>query len=308
MFNNLRGKIFNEVRERVSKYLLGNIGDVVDLGDELVCYVDKKKCDIWGYDYHINCVGIDKDNCSLADKYKLNKPVCYVIRNINFGKGQVTIYGDNCKIFIDSCKFNDGLLIRQNGRCEIRNSFIKCSDILSIKASSLKLENTNISNNFSFFNNDKTDLILKTNRDIEFVNSKLFKNGRNIDVFISTGSLVLNKSSISVDKLKCNCSKMIGDGSGKLEASSNIDINNKDISKSLCLESPTIIYNGQEITMNNDKTILREEMMPIRFKRLEFISVLSSIRDKCKEINDQEIRDYSKKLEKKSLNLILKKK
>ena len=34
MFNNLRGKIFNEVRERVSKYLLGNIGDVVDLGDE----------------------------------------------------------------------------------------------------------------------------------------------------------------------------------------------------------------------------------------------------------------------------------
>lgn len=60
--------------------------------------------------------------------------------------------------------------------------------------------------------------------------------------------------------------------------------------------------------MNNDKTILREGMMPIRFKRLELISVLSSIRDKCKEINDQEIRDYSKKLEKKSLNLILKKK
>ena len=49
-------------------------------------------------------------------------------------------------------------------------------------------------------------------------------------------------------------------------------------------------------------------MMPIRFKRLELISVLSSIRDKCKEINNQEIRDYSKKLEKKSLNLILKKK
>ena len=307
MFNNLRGKIFNEVRERVSKYLLGNIGDVVDLGDELVCYFDKKKCDIWGYDYHINCVGIDKDNCSLADKYKLNKPVCYVIRNINFGKGQVTIYGDNCKIFIDSCKFNDGFFIRQNGRCEIRNSFIKCSDILSIKASSLKLENTNISNNFSFFNNDKTDLSLKTNRDIEFVNSKLLKNGRNIDVFISTGSLVLNKSSISVDKLKCNCSKMIGDDSSRLEACSKIDINNKDISKSLALKSPIIIYNGREVTINNDKTILREEMIPIRFKRLELISVLTDIRDKCKKINEQEVMKYSKELEKNSLKLILKK-
>ena len=181
MFNNIRNKIYNEIRERTSRYLLGNIGDVVDLGDELVCYVDKKKCDNWGYDYHINCVGINENNYSLANKYKLNKPVCYVIRNIDFGKGQVTIYGDNCKIIIDSCKFNDGLLIRQNGKCILKNSFIKCSDILSINASSLKLENTNISNNFSFFNNDKTDLSLKTNRDIEFVNSKLLKNGRNIE-------------------------------------------------------------------------------------------------------------------------------
>lgn len=307
MFKNLRGKIYNKVRESVSRHLFGNIGDVVDLGDELVCYIDKKKCDTWGYDYHINCVGINENNSSLADKYKLNKPVCYVIRNTDFGKGQVSIYGDNCKIFIDSCKFNDGLLIKQNGKCEIKNSFIKCSDILSIKTSSLKLENTNISNNFSFFNNDKTDLILKTNRDIEIVNSKFFKNGRDIEMFISTGNLILNKSSISVDKLKCNCSRMIGDDSSKLEASSNIDINNKDISKSLCLESPTIIYNGQEVTMNNDKTILREEMMPIRFKRLELISVLASIRDKCKEINKQEVMKYSKELDKKSLKLVLKK-
>ena len=59
MFNNIRNKIYNEIRERTSRYLLGNIGDVVDLGDELVCYVDKKKCDNWGYDYHINCVGIN---------------------------------------------------------------------------------------------------------------------------------------------------------------------------------------------------------------------------------------------------------
>lgn len=308
MFNKLRSKIINEVRERVSRRLLGNIGDVVDLGDELVCYVDKKKCDTWGYDYHINCVGINENNCRLADKYKLNKPVCYVIRNIDFDKGQVTIYGDNCKIFIDSCKFNDGLLIRQNGSIEIKNSFIKCSDILSIKTSSLKLENTNISNNFSFFNDDKIDMSLKTNRNIEIINSKFFKSGRNIDMFISTGNLILNNSSISVDRLKCNCSKMIGDGNSKLEASSKIDINNKDISKSLCLKSPIIIYNGDAITMDNDKTIIREKMLPIRFKRLELISVLSSIRDKCKGINEQEVRKYSKELDKKSLKLILKKK
>ena len=48
-------------------------------------------------------------------------------------------------------------------------------------------------------------------------------------------------------------------------------------------------------------------MIPIRFKRLELISVLTDIRDKCKKINEQEVMKYSKELEKKSLKLILKK-
>lgn len=126
-------------------------------------------------------------------------------------------------------------------------------------------------------------------------------------MFISTGILNLNNSSIYVDNLKCNCSKMIGDDSSRLEACSKIDINNKEISKSLALKSPIIIYNGREVTINNDKTILREEMLPIRFKRLELISVLTDIRDKCKKINEQEVMKYSKELEKKSLKLILKK-
>ena len=313
--DNENGIIYNIAREYVKRKLTNNLGKVVEEEDRLVCYVNKNKCEKSIFTYTIACFGIDSKNSKLADTYKLNKPIYYVLDGIDFDKRKVDIYGyDECHVIIKNCKFNYGIFVSINGECLLECSYIRPIHRLSIGANDLTIKNIDIQNELKYTGgldigigadnqlyiidsnlgrlNEKTNVSIMSGSVLVFVDSKI--DGDNVEC-MADNVLLMNSSRFLGNDVKSHAKNLIVHGDSLINAKKEINIEASSLYP-IRVISPFITFNDKSIDSNNELLELKEVIDPLSLKRLDLIQLLKNIRDSVEKNNLNEINKLKNEL------------
>lgn len=107
----MKNKIYEMLRKYVAKRATHNLGDIVITDDEVICYVDEKKLKktmkdrslLNRYRIMLHCIKRDEE---IYKTYHLDKPVHYIIRNVDFDK-EINIMASmkDCHVTFENCSF-----------------------------------------------------------------------------------------------------------------------------------------------------------------------------------------------------------
>lgn len=299
-------KLFNLNRTLIKKRITNNLGKVVEDDEKITCYVKQNKCKKEKYNYTIACFGITKKNQNIAEKYHLNKPICYVIDGISLDKDSVNIFGYNdCEVIIRNCTFDMGLHISINGKCTLENTFIRELHSLSINANELLLKNMDIRNHLKFAG-AKLQIMLRANDKIEINNSYIGKIEENTKVLITAPKQIeIYNSKISGDVVECQSDKIISGNKSSIEATEKVNLKTNEFYQ-INITSPSINYNGNTIDTANKSVILKRTKDGLKIKRFELINLLKKMKKQCEEINGQKVYEYRDRLSKDHISRVLK--
>ncbi len=291
-------------RNRAKIYLTGNLGPVIEEEKKLICYVKKNKIKKGKSDCIIPCHGIEKTNKELAEEYKLNKPIEYIIENLEFEK-LVFIFGyNNCSVNIKNCTFNNGLLLNVKGKCTLDDTFIKSFEILQLYAKEMAIKNINISNSMSFACVSLC-INIETDNKLDIFNSNIGRENQKTAVFLSSfNGINLAHTKIAGNKIECKSKSIISDIHSSLTASDNVKITTDDINQ-VNIISPNIIYNNKDFSSINNT--LEKVSNPLIIKRLELINLLKKLKNKCEKINIEKLEEYEIALNNESISKVLRK-
>ena len=299
-------KNFKIIRNYVAQYITGNLGKIVENEEKITCYIKKNRCKKEKYNYTIACFGITKKNQELAEKYNLNKPICYVIDGIEFDKDEVNIFGyDNCEVIIRNCTFDMGLHIRIHGKCTLDNTFIREFHKLLINANELLIKNMDIRNHLVLAG-IKLHIILGASEKLEINNSYIGKTKEKTKVsIIAPKQIEIYNSKISGDVVECESDKIISGKKSTIEATEKVNLRINEYYQ-INITSPNIDYNGNNIDTENKSVILKKTKDPLKIKRFELIELLKRIKTQCEEINQKKLYEHSDNLSKEPISRVLK--
>lgn len=305
--NIISKKFFNIIRNRVAIYLTGNLGKVVEDEEKITCYIKKNRCKKEKYNYTIACFGITKKNQELAEKYHLNKPICYIIDGIAFEDDKVNIFGYNdCEVIIRNCTFDMGLHIHVQGKCTLEKTFIREFHTLSISANELLIRNMDIRNQL-ILAGVKLHIMLGANEKLEINNSYIGKTKEKTKVSISAPKQIeIYNSKISGDVIECESDKIISGKKSTIEATEKVNLRMNEYYQ-INITSPSIDYNGNTIDTENKPVTLKRTKDGLKVKRFELINLLKKIKNQCEENNQQKIDEYRESLSKEHISRVLKK-
>ena len=302
-------KLSNFVRNLIIIDITGNLGKIVEDEDKITCYVKKSKCKKERYRYNITCNGISKKNKELAKKYNINKPICYVLDDIEFKKNGIYIFGyNNCEIIIKNCTFdlNLNLDINVNGKCTIENNIIKPYMMLSIGANELIIKDMDISNPLKLASVD-LNIILGADNKLEINNSFIGKIKERTDVSLYCPKQIeIYNSKISGEVVECKSQKLISGKKSTIEGNKKVGLNTDDFYH-INITSPIINYNGTIIDNENKPITLKTTKDELKIKRFELIKLLKEIKIECDKSNKDKIEEYSDYLNKEEIIKVLKK-
>lgn len=302
--NKLKKIVYTFARNHAKNYITGNLGKVVEDDEKITCYVRRNK--VKKKNYTIACFGIGKKQKEIAEAYKLNKPICYVIDGLELKKHNVYIFGyNNCEVVIKNCNFGFDVYICVNGKCTLDNTHITTYSFLSIGANELIIKNMNsdqirvISSkgNIGFSANDRLDI---TDSNIGK------KKEKNRFSFSATNELNIVNSKIIGDEIICKSDKIKTDKNSSLTAGKMIDLKTEDFD-SINISSPTIVLNGNEIPNEKDSIVFRKITDSLTLKRLELVQLLKKIKNKCELVSSEKVEAYKSELSDKPISKVLKK-
>lgn len=290
----IKQKLHEIGRYYLKKSLTGNLGKVVEEQDRLVCYVKKSKCKKENLSYTIACRGLRAANRTLAKQYNLDKPICYIIDDLEFKGNIVYIFGyDNCEVVIRNCHFDFNLNIHVNGKCTLENSFIQALSYLSIGADELIIKNMDIKNLRHVKSNLK--IYLGTDEKLEIVDSYIGRKGEYTTVSIfSDKELSFDNAKIAGDNVEIEA-KSIESSNTLISAKKEVKLKIDEFEK-LDITSPTIVYNGDTFSHNGKRILLEKVVDPVITKRLELIKTLKNIKNECEGTINSKIEQYESSL------------
>lgn len=305
--NLISKKLSNIIRNYIARYLTGHLGKVVEDEEKIICYVKKNRCKKEKYNYTIACFGIIKKDQELAEKYNLNKPICYVIDGIAFDKSKVNIFGYNdCEVIVKNCTFDMGLHIRINGKCTLENTFIREFHTLSIGATELLIKNMDIRNQV-ILAGLKLHIVLGADEKLEINNSYIGKTKEKTKVsIIAPKQIEIYNSKISGDIVECESDKIISGKKSVIEATEKVNLQTNEFYQ-INITSPSIDYNGNNIDTENKSIILKSTKDVKKITRFELINLLKKIKNQCEETNGQKVDEYRESLFKEPISRVLKK-
>lgn len=305
--NTFKKKLYNICRNYLKRYFTGNLGKVIEEEDRLVCYVKKRKCKKDKYSYTIPCFGITEQNQKLAKKFKLNKPICYIIDGIKIEKKRVYIFGYNdCEIIVKNCKFNWGANISVSGKCTLESTFIREFHLLSIMANEMIVKNMNLNHEMKLAGSS-LKIKIGANRKLSLFDSNIGERFDTVKVdVISSNELNMTNSKIIGNEIKIKSPTIEVDEISSFIALKNVNIEIDDFKK-LNIDSPSTIFNGKDISEYGKILKLKKYDNPLKNKRLEFLEVLKKIRNDCNEINAEMAKKYKDSLNNQSVSRVLKK-
>ncbi len=298
--------IYDIKRNYVKNYLTDNLGEVVEDNEKITCYVKKWKVKKQHYHYNINCYGIGKDEerKKTAKQYKLDKPICYVIDNLEFKNDEVCIFGyDDCEVIIKNCNFGLNLWVHVNGTCTLDNTHIQTFSYLSISADNLIIKNmsrenikvTDYESKINFGGNNKIDVI----------DSNIGNKERDINVFFGANNeLNFVNSDIVGKAIKCESKRITMDEKSSLTATNEVVIKGKDF-KQMSINAPTKVLNGEKIQTKNEAVVIKNTTNPLSVKRLELVNLLKKIKEECDNLNSEKLSRIEKEIITKPIGKIL---
>ena len=304
MFKVIKKLGLNILKKDVIKTITNNLGKVVEEEDKIICYVKKKKCKEDKYHYTIPCFGnaYQYNYKELAQKLKLNKPICYIIENIDFDKS-VSIFGYNdCEIIIRNCNFEQGIYGHINSKCTIDNSYIKAFlDNTSISAKNLTIQNMTIKN--ELYSN--CQLKFSADEKLEIIDSNIGKLNEQTTIILESGNNInLVNAKIESDVIAVKAKAISANEKGNLIAD-KLNLNIEEFNN-LNIKSPLIVYNGQSIINVKNQNLSKDDLL-LNLKRLEFLEVLKKLKAKCESINNAKISEIKQELDNQSIVKVLKK-
>lgn len=301
----IRKKIYALIRNDIKRKLTRNLGKVVEEEDKLICYVDKKKIKKTRYESTVYCYGIIEKNKDLADYYKQNKPIVYILDGIELKNKNIHIHGyDNCEVIIKNCKFDYSLYLSINGKCTLDNTTINTFLPLTIGANELVIKNMNITNQYKLAGKKLPIYIGATNK-LEINNSTIGDFTSNVDIS-SNNKLEVYNSSLIGETITCDATKAIFGKKSTIKAKKETKLKIKDFSE-INITSPTIISNGNLSITNNQPVILRKIIDSVKLKRIELIYLLKELKSKIDTKNKTELEEYQSKLNNKPIVKVLSK-
>lgn len=305
MFNVIKKFGLNILKKDVMKIMTNNLGKVVEEEDKIICYVEKKKCKEDKYHYTIPCFGnaYQYNYKELARKLNLDKPICYIIENIDFDK-RVSIFGYNdCEVIIRDCNFEYGLYGHINSKCTIDNSYIKTFlDNTSISAKNLTIQNMNIKNELVY---SKCHLNFYADNKLDIIDSNIGRKKEKTNVTLESGDGInLINSKIESDAITLK-SKNISSNEKSHLITDKLNLNVEEFND-LNIDTPLIIYNGQSIINKQNQTLSQENLL-LKLKRLEFLEILKKLKERCEKVNNARVSKIKTKLDNQPLIKVLKK-
>lgn len=299
-------KIFyNIYRNYLKKEFTKNLGTVVEEEDKLICYVKQKNLNKERYSYTIPCVGINKNNQKLANKFNLNKPICYIIDGINTETRKVYIFGyNNAEVIIRNCKFNFGASINVNKKCTLENTHIRIFHLLTIRANDLIIKNMNINHEMSLIN--KNLQISISAEKLSIINSNIGEKINSVKAHIESDEINMINSKIMGNEITVKSKLAEIDNNSSLTALKNANIKIDTFNK-LNILSQVITLNGKDISNYGKNIELVKENIPLITERIKLLKTLKNIRNKCNKINEELTKNFKDLQDNQSVNKILKK-
>lgn len=293
MFKNAIRKILltTTVRNIIKKYLVGNLGKVVEEEDKLICYVEQSKIKKGIYEYFIECNGIEGKE--LAKRYNLDKPVHYIIEGITLKDKKVYIYNfhnDDCNITIKNCDFDWGCSITANCDCTIDSIHIRAFHLLMIDTKNLTIKNMDLTNELA---NASADLSIRlgATENINLINANIGKEKERTKVsMIAYKNIELTNSTVNGKEVECESKDIITNDNSSLNGTDKVKIKSDNIDR-INISSSTIVYNDKVIEQEKKKEVIIEKKDDdLTNKRLELISLLRNLKEVCENTAIGEIR------------------
>lgn len=310
--NILKKNLYNIIRNYLKKYFTGNLGKVIEEDDRLVCYVKKSKCKRNKYNYTISCFGIMEKDKKLANAYKLNKPICYIIDGIESERKRVYVFGysnngdSECEVIVKNCRFNWDANIHVNGKCTLDNTYIRAFHSLSIGAKDLIIKNMNLDHKMKLAGSEyHISIGAKESLIITWSNIGEIYDTVKVDL-ISDNQLYIFNSSVMGNEIKIKSPLIETNEVTSIVALEHTDIETDEFEK-LNIDSPITIFNGKDISEYGKTIELGKNNDPLKNKRLELLEVLKNIRNNCTKTTDEIAENYKNNLNNQPVSKVLKK-
>lgn len=304
--NIFKEKLYNIMRKYKMNYLTNNLGEVIEDDEKITCYVKKNKLLKSGeHSYDIDCLGIGNGDYrkKIAKAYNLDKPICYVFDGIELD-GKLSIYSWSCEVIIKNCSFDLGLFVFAGGKFTLDNTYININifNYLSIYANELVIKNMRSEQlNEIYFN---SHFIFTSYSKLDLIDSNIGNNKQKFR-FYAKDSLNIVNSTITGQEIECESSKINADEKSSLTASNKVSLKTDDVN-SINITAPVITLNGEELVIEKGKCVFRKSTDSLELKRLELISLLRKLNEKCKSINTKKVSEYEEMQNAKPIGKILK--
>lgn len=286
----IKTKKMENDRLRALKNVTGNLGDVVEEENRIVCYVDKKVQGMKKIElFNVN----SNRNLMLNKKYDFNKPIYYLLDSLDFDNGNVVeLFGyDDVNVVINNCNLNCYFNI--SGNCIIKNCTFTDSSWLSIYTKNLELGKCNI----DFPMNIKVSATKEM-----YIYDMRINASRAFVTFYSGNKILFDNTKVCSRKILNINSPYINSCDSYFTAS-RVNISS-DKFNAMNIEALGIVCNESKV--GKGKMIVSKEVTSLSSERDRLIDVLKQAYNKCKSFNDKEIEDFSCSINSRPVSKVLK--
>lgn len=305
----LRKKVYKIIRYLIIKEHTKDLGKIEEHDDKIICYVNNKKLKKYKsspyYEIYFKHI-LDKE---IATSYKLNKPIYYIIEDMNFDRMLQFYSVPDTYIKFKNCSFNDAIRIIQADNVIFENNkylnkyylylFNKC--FLEGRIQNLEFINE------EFINCEKNKLrnyfgINVEANNIKIINSQVNADERNGIISLKVkDNLIIQDSEIFAPIIDID-SKNIQTKDSALIATEIVNIKNENNNEIANVQSKEIIYNGLNINEEN----ITKENIELKIARKELMNKLRELKNSCNNINNTIINNVSNNLNEQSISRVLK--
>lgn len=287
----IKSKKMENNRLYALKNVTGNLGEVVEEENRIVCYVDKKvqgmkKIELFNVNSNRNLI--------LSKEYNFNKPIYYLLDGLDFDNGNVVeLFGyDDVNVVINNC--NLSCYFNIFGNCIIKNCTFTDSSWLSIYAKNLRFSKCNI--------DSPTDIKVSATKEMYIYDMRINAN-RNFVTF-SCGNKILFDNTKVCSKKILNINSPYINSCDSYFTANRVNISSDEFN-AMNIEALGIVCNESKV--GKGRMIVSKEVTSLSSERDRLIDVLKQTYNKCKSFNDKEIEDFSCSINSRPVSKVLKK-
>lgn len=269
------------------KRITGNLGNVVEEDDKIVCFLFKFNSENEVIDL------LNYDSIKRNKKHGISKPIYYVLDGINFDDETKIIGHDGVNVIINNCKLPHCIMI--DGNCQINNCNYKSSMECNISAGDLKLKDCEI--------NSRGFLRVVGLTNLQVLNTSINNYGGNI-ILHSLNNILFDSSRVYSSIVLSFLSLEISSNNSTF-ASSKVEIIS-DYFNTLDITAGSVECNGKLV--GRGRIGVSRENTPLSTERQKLIAVLNNIYNKCDTTREEILRRVSSDVYNSSISRVLNKK